>query len=63
MKKNGNEMSLFLSDFDKRNGSQLEQAITEAHTIYINGSGFWSCIRILADSGKCIKVLRWAVKP
>ena len=51
MKKN-NTKTLHVSDFHS-----LYEAVCEAQTILANGR-FYDNVRIISDSGKCIKVIR-----
>lgn len=48
-----NSKTLYVSDFES-----LWCARLEAQTILANYSNLYSEIRILADSGKCVKIVR-----
>ena len=52
MKKN-NTKTLHVSDFHS-----LYEAVCEAQTILANYGRFYDDVRIVSDSGKCIKVVR-----
>ena len=52
MKKN-NTKTLHVSDFHS-----LYEAVCEAQTILVNYGRFYDNVRIVSNSGKCIKVVR-----
>ena len=57
MKRKDNYKSLYISDF-REFKSPLLGAIIEAESLLQNYKPLYSGIRILADSGKCIKIVR-----
>lgn len=48
-----NSKTLHVSDFHS-----LYEAVCEAQTILANYCNLYSEVRILADSGKCVKIVR-----
>lgn len=48
-----NSKTLYVSDFNS-----LYEAVCEAQTILVNYGRFYDNVRIISNSGKCIKIVR-----